>query len=814
MYPARPTLLVILGFSSLAILSGLAVSSSPTVTHASPQTPAGKQQFISRCAACHGEDGHGGQLGPNIIDVANPRATSADAVRRLIRSGIPSAGMPAFATLSDAEVAAIAAYVMSLKTPAVTQSPAPEEVVPGDVTAGFRYFTNQGNCATCHAIRGRGGVVGPDLVSVGQTRTAAQIEQALLNPGSLPATQNNARRRGGDGEGAPELPLSYSAATINLNDGKSIRGALRRETNFDLELMALDNHLYLLPKDQISTVTRDPQSLMPKVQASPDELKNLIAYLALLKGDATAPSTPLPSLDLGKGIDFSRITHPVEGEWPSYNGNIGGNRFSPLTEIDTANISQLAPRWMWIMPGTRRALENTPQVIDGIMYVTGSNECFALDARTGRQIWHYARPRTKDLVPTGDAVSGINRGVAVLGDRVFMITDNAHLIALHRYTGQLIWDTEMVDYHQNYGATQAPLAVGDLIVAGISGGDEGVRGFLSAYKASTGERVWRFWTVPAPGEPGSETWVGTSINHPGSSTWMTGTYDPEADILYWGVGNPGPDFNGDQRKGDNLYSCSILALNPHTGKLIWYHQMTPHNTNDWDATQTPMLVNADFQGKPRKLLLQANRNGYFFVLDRLTGDFLTGAPFIHNMTWSSGLELKTGRPIIKEDPTPTTEGTRVCPEGAGATNWPSASYYPPTGQFLVFATEACHIFVKNEEPFALGKSFYQGTERRSPGDPSQKFLRAIDIHTGKITWEIPNIGGGPLDSGLMATAGGFVFYADANGAIVAADATNGKILWHFETGQQFKGSPMTYTIDGHQRLVLIAGQTILSLGLR
>ncbi len=485
--------------------------------------------------------------------------------------------MPAFTTLPDAEVDAIAAYAMSLKAPSGGQasSVAQQEIVPGDIDAGFRYFTNQGNCTICHAIRGRGGVVGPDLAAVGQTRTAAQLEQALLTPGSLPATQNNARRRGGDGEGAPELPISYSAATITLTHGKSIRGALRRETNFDLELMGLDNHLYLLPKDQITNIARDPQSLMPALHASPDDLKNLIAYLARLKGDATASSVPLPSLDLGKGIDFSRITHPLEGEWPSYNGNIGGNRFSSLTEINSSNISQLAPRWMWTMPGTRRALENTPQVIDGIMYVTGSNECFALDARTGRQIWHYARPRTKDLVPTGDAISGINRGVAVLGDRVFMITDNAHLIALHRYTGQLVWDTEMVDYHQNYGATQAPLAVGDLIISGISGGDEGVRGFLSAYKASTGERVWRFWTVPAPGEPGSETWVGTSINHPGSSTWMTGTYDPEADILYWGVGNPGPDFNGDQRKGDNLYSCSILALNPKTGKLIWYHQMTP-----------------------------------------------------------------------------------------------------------------------------------------------------------------------------------------------------------------------------------------------
>jgi alcohol dehydrogenase (cytochrome c) len=798
-------------FGFFVVFGSLGMSALPLRAQA---PGAGKQQFISHCAACHGEDGHGGQLGPNIVDIQNPRATSVQTVHGIIRSGIPSAGMPAFGTLTDAEVDSIATYVMSLKAPASAPKPEAVAAVPGDIHAGFAHFTGKGNCTSCHAVQGRGGVVGPDLTSVGRNLSATQLKQALLDPGSLPPAKAGRSRGGDDGEGIRVPPTSYKAASVKLRDGSTLYGALNRETNFDLQLMDLNGKLHLLSRDQVVDIKHETQSIMPKVQASSDELQNLVAYLAQLKGDATGKSVPLPPLELGKGVEFADIARPKEGEWPSYNGDIRGNRFSPLKEINTTNVSQLAPRWMFTMPGTRRALEATPQVLDGVMYVTASNECFALDARTGRQLWHYARPRTKDLVPTGDAASGINRGVAIRGDRVFMVTDNARLIALQRYTGALIWDVEMADYRLNYGATQAPLVVGDLVISGISGGDEGVHGFLSAYKASTGERVWRFWTVPFPGEPGSETWLGTSINHPGSSTWMTGTYDPEADILYWGVGNPGPDHNGDQRKGDNLYSCSIIALNPHTGKLIWYHQMTPHNLHDWDATQTPILVDADFQGAPRKLLLQANRNGYFYVLDRLTGQFLLGAPFIHNMTWSSGLEPKTGRPIIKGDPTPTYEGTRVCPQGAGATNWPSAAYNPQTDQFLVFATESCVIFSKNDEPFALGKSFYQGTERRSPGDTSHKFLRAIDIQTGKIAWEIPNVGTDSLASGLMTTAGGIVFYGDDYGAVVVADAKDGKILWHFETGQRFLGSPMAYTVDGQERLVLIAGQTVLSFGIR
>ncbi len=770
-----------------------------------PET--GKQKFISRCAACHGEDGRGGVLGPGIVGIRNPRATSAAAVHGLVRSGIPAVGMPAFTTLSDAEVDSIAAYVMSLKA---SPRPAPQlAAAPGDFNAGRDFFQRQGSCMSCHAIQGRGGVIGPDLGEMGLTRTAAQLRQALLNPGSLSA---QAAAQPGAEDADKTDTVSYTAATVRLHDGQVLRGALRSESRFDVQLMTLDGRLRLLSKDQIAGITRESQSLMPKLKATPEQTRDLVAYLSRLKGDATDAAL-LPPLELGSGVAFADIAHPREGEWPSYNGNVSGNRFSPLKEINTSNIAQLAPRWSFTLPGVRRALENTPQVVDGIMYVTGANECFALDARTGRLIWHYSRPRTKDLVPTGDAVSGINRGVAILGDRVFMVTDNAHLIALQRYTGKLVWDTEMADYRLNYGATQAPLVVGDLVISGISGGDEGVRGFLSAYKASTGERVWRFWTVPAPGEPGSETWIGSSINHPGSSTWMTGTYDPEADILYWGVGNPGPDFNGDQRKGDNLYSCSVIALNPHTGKLIWYRQMTPHNTNDWDATQTPMLVDTSFHGQPRKLLIQANRNGFLYVLDRLNGDFLLGAPLVHNLTWASDLD-SNGRPIIKEDPAPSSEGKRVCPMGAGATNWPSSSFDPQTGYLLVFATEACQIFSKNEEPFAYGKSFYQGSQRNSPGDISRKFLRAFDIQTGKIAWEIPDIGGLALGSGLMTTAGGLVFFGDGFGAVTAADVHDGKILWHFETSQQFKGGPMAYTIDGKERLVLIAGQTVFAFGIR
>jgi PQQ-dependent dehydrogenase (methanol/ethanol family) len=772
---------------SAVIRSTLAVCLALLSSQVSAQMADGKRQYQARCSGCHGDDGSGGGHGPNIVDVWPARATSKAAVLSLIAKGIPERGMPAF-QLSSQEADAIATYVMALKSPAGIASGG--AVSGGDAAAGERYFNGKGNCGSCHMVGGRGGVLGPDLSRIGRDRTPAQIEQALLEPGA-PAR-------------------AYRAVTVRLRDGKTLRGIAKNESNFDLQLLGVDGKLHLLLKSQVAEIVRE-KSLMPKVAAAPDELRNLVAYLSKL---TSGPN----SAEMGSGIPFSDVAFPKPGAWPTYDGNESGNRFSPLKQIDAGNVEHLAPKWMFPIPGARE-LEGTPVVVDGVMYVTSVNEAYALDARSGRELWHFSRARSKGLA--GDAAGGINRGVAVLGDRVFMVTDNAHLLALHRFTGQLLWEAEMADVSQNYGATGAPLVVNGLVIAGVSGGDEGIRGFLDAYRASTGERAWRFWTIPARGEPGSETWGGRALEHGCGATWFTGTYDPQANLLYWPTGNPCPDYNGDERKGDNLYTSSALALAPDTGTLKWYYQFTPHDLHDWDATETLMLVDAQFHGQPRKLMLQGNRNGFFYVLDRLTGKVLLAEPFVKKLTWASGIGAD-GRPKLLPGNEPTVEGQLVCPAVAGAANWPSSAYSPATGLFYMFAEESCNVYSKNDQWWEAGKSFYGGGTRRAPTEaPTKaaaavdgKFLKAIDIQTGKTAWEIPGVGGGILGSGLMATAGGLLFYGDGYGAFVAAGAKDGKLLWHFNTGQNFKAGPMTYMLDSTQYISVAAGSTIVTFSLR
>jgi len=747
-----------MGFRGLLLLmlGGLSVLAQPS--------DAGKRAYLARCVGCHGEDGAGGGHGPGILHVRAPKATTRAAVSDVIRNGLPASGMPAF-PLPAPELEAIADFVWSLKA-TWTEGP-----VVGDIAGGGRRFAAE--CAGCHMVQGRGGVLGPDLSTVGRTRTAAQIREAL---------------KGGKG----------SSMTVTLRDGRVLRGIAKNSSPFDLQLLGLDGKLHLLRTEQIVSSVNGP-SFMPAVTG---ETSGLVAYLSSLR---TEPGVSLGTL--GSGVSFSDVARPRTGEWPSYNGLLSGNRFSGLEQINSGNVAQLAPKWMFTLTGAPGGLQTTPVVVDGVMYVTSVNEAYALDAGNGREIWHYKRPRTKELA--GDAAGGINRGVAVLGDRVFMVTDHAHLIALHRFTGQLIWDVEMADYRQNYGATGAPLVVNDLVISGISGGDEGVRGFLDAYRASTGERVWRFWTIPARGDKEAETWKGKALEHGCGTTWLTGTFDSETGLLYWPTGNPCPDYNGDERVGDNLYTDSVVALDPATGKLRWHYQFTPHDLHDWDATEPPVLVNV--QG--RKLLVQANRNGFFYALDRVTGKVVRAEPFVKKLTWASGIG-PDGRPVLAPGNEPTPEGQRTCPSVAGAANWTSTAFDSKTGLYFFFAHESCAIYSKNGEGWVAGQSYYGGGTRRAPGDGGAKFLKAVDVQTGKAVWEIPNIGGGILGSGLMATAGGLVFYGDGRGAFVAAETTSGKLLWHFNTGQNWRAGPMTYLANGRQHVAIAAGATIVSFAVR
>jgi len=746
-------------------------------------TEAAKKQFQIRCAGCHGGDGAGGEIGPDIVDL--PGLSHLDrTLPDMIKNGNPDSGMPAFPQLSQQEVDAIAGFV------AESRAPAAEHPSAGDPATGETFFFGKGNCANCHLVRGRGGILGPDLSNLARTTRLALIELAVRDPAKL-------RTPG------------YKVLSVRLRNGQTIRGLAKNESNYDLQLQGLDGTLYFLEREEIAEETIEPKSLMPPLNATDAERRDLLAFLSRLTKDNFASSVKPSTQAVNSEPTFSAIANPKPDDWPTYHGHLGGNRHSELHQINTENVAQLGAKWIFPVSDSKR-LEVTPVVMDGVMYVTTANQAYALDARSGRQIWHYSQPLTKGVI--GDAGTAINRGVAVLGDKVFMVTDHAHILALNRFSGQLLWDTEMADYHKHYGSTSAPLVVNDLVLSGTSGGDEGARGFVDAYKASTGERAWRFWNMPAPGEPLSETWVGRAMEHGCVDGWLTGTYDPSTNLIYWPTGNPCPDFNGDERKGDNLYSSSVVALDPRTGKLRWYYQFSPHDLHDWDATETPMLIDTEFHGRQRKLLVQANRNGFFYVLDRVTGEFLLAEPFVKKLTWASGIG-KDGRPKLLPGQEPTEQGTKTCPSLSGATNWMSTAYNPGTGLFYVMALESCNIFTKADAYWEPGQSFYGGAARRVPGEINQKFLRAIDVQNGKIVWEVPQVGAGHSAGGVLSTAGGLVFLGDDNGALAAVDAKTGKALWHFHTNETLRASPMTYSVDGKQYVGIASGSNIIVFGL-
>jgi alcohol dehydrogenase (cytochrome c) len=502
------------------------------------------------------------------------------------------------------------------------------------------------------------------------------------------------------------------------------------------------------------------------------------------------------------------LARPVGANWTSYNGDYSGQRYSKLQQITPANVAQLRASWVF-HPANSQRLEVTPIVVRGIMYITSANDVFALDARTGRQLWHYQRPVSAGLLD--DAAAHKNRGVAVWQDSVYTETDDAHLLRLDARTGGLIWDVEYADKKKQYGATSAPLVVNGLIIVGTSGGDSGVRGFVAGYDAISGKLKWRFWTIPAPGEFGSSSWPGDMYLHGGGTTWMTGTYDPELKLLYWTTSNAAPDFVGDSRPGDDLYTACVIALNPDTGELKWYFQFTPHDLYDYDATETPVLVDVEENGATRHLLVQANRNGFFYALDRTNGKFLRATPFVEKLNWATGIDA-SGRPILTNK-IPTAKGTIICPNIEGATNWFSPSYNPNTGLLYFLALESCNVFFAKPERFTQGQTFYNTGTKRVPNDESKKILLAVSISDGKIVWRYPQTGHATSWAGTMTTATGLVFFGDDAGMLEAVDATKGHPLWHFNTGQIMSASPMSYAVDGEQYVAIAAGSDLFTFSL-
>ncbi len=524
----------------------------------------------------------------------------------------------------------------------------------------------------------------------------------------------------------------------------------------------------------------------------------------------------------GQMLDPALLLKEPTTAWPTYNGDYSGRRFSPLDQINQANVRHLTLAWVSrFAPGAQGAIVGgegpestrgdalgffgariaaTPLMVGGVLYFAMPDNAFAVDARTGRQLWHYFW-KTKGGIHIG------NRGVGMYGNWLFFETPDDYLVSLDARTGKERWHKQIADVKQEYFSTPAPVVIGNHVLVGTGGDSLDVPGFLEAHDPETGDVQWKWWTEPMKkGDPGAETWPDDySMRHGGGMTWLPGTYDPDLHLYYLGTGNPNPVETGASRKGDNLWTCSIVALNVDTGKIAWYYQASPHDTHDWDNVETPVLFDGMWQGKPRKLLAQAARNGYFFVLDRTNGEHLLTTPFISTLNWATGLNEK-GQPVGDPKKEATIDGVLVSPSSNGATNWPPPSFDPQTGLFYVSANESFSVFFLSDlDPHPEG----YGAAEKSAGSYGSS-LKAIDYQTGRIVWQhkYPSEGGFGGPTGILTTAGHLLFTGDSSQNLIAFDPADGKILWHSRLAARVTNGPETYLLDGRQYLVVGAGDSL------
>jgi alcohol dehydrogenase (cytochrome c) len=761
----------------------------------------GLKTYNQTCQPCHGAGGLGDR-GPALTTTAFAHGNDDADVFHSIRAGVPGTQMPPFRGLSDEQVWQLVSYIRSLQRAApIERAPAREADPPaGDAAAGEQLFAGKAACATCHEVNARGGIIGPDLSNAGRL-SAAQLRETIVNPSS-----------------------GRSAVTViaSVRDGAEIRGVRRNEDTFSIQLVDGAGVLHLLDKRTLASVRVENRSLMPADYAtrlSQDDINNIVAFLRTLHG--REPGKAASPLALGApGLSFDRLRN-AEAEphnWLTYWGDYQGTHFSALTQIDAGNVRQLQAVWAMPLPGDA-VLEGTPLVVDGVMYATGSGSpatVTAIDARSGRQIWRWTRPQR---VVNPYEINRFSRGVSMLGNRLFVGTLDAALIALDARTGLPLWETQIADTMDGYSITSPPLVVKDEVILGVAGGEFATRGFIDAYDAATGKRLWRFDTIPGPGAFGHDTWKGDSWKTGGGATWLTGTYDPQLDTVYWPVGNPAPQIDRSTRGDlDNLFSDSVVALDPNTGQRKWHYQFTPNDGHDWDSVEDMVLVDRMWRGQNRKLLLHADRNGHFYVLDRTNGAFLSGTPFVYQ-NWNKGFDDK-GRPQVIPGSNSSREGSfLVYPTLVGGTNFQAPSYSPRTGWFYLAYAENGQQYASAPAEIERGRQYIGrrpasgGPPARGPNDPAPSAgVKAIDPETGRSVWTFP-LFRGSLTDGVLATAGDVVFVASRDGNLIALDARTGTHLWHFQTGGDLNASPMSYAINGRQFVAISAGNMLYSFAL-
>jgi PQQ-dependent dehydrogenase (methanol/ethanol family) len=753
---------------------------------------AGRVLYQQTCQSCHGGDAQGGR-GPALANGNFSVGNSDGDLFRTVQRGIPGTGMPAFSALPDDTIWRILAYLRSLNT----RSAGANEVVPGDPRAGKAMFFAKAGCSRCHEVNEQGENIGPDLSEAGRN-SASYLRKAILDPNAPVSFM--------------QMRLRPQAVSVRTNSGEHVLGIKRAEDNFTLILTEMDGRLRRFDRSQIVEEHVQSRSLMPADYGevlSPADLQNLVAYLASLKARDLHQTI---EAKLPPGLSAERLRHAQSEpqNWMTYWGNYLGDHYSSLTQINTENVTKLEAQWaLQLPPGP--LLEATPLVVDGIMYTTyTANEAqgvYAIDARSGLPIWKYERHQ-KEINPYQS--NPFNRGVAVLGSRVFFGTLDCSLVALDSRTGRLLWETPVADTMKGYSITEAPLAIPNEVVVGVAGGEFGIRGFLDGYDPVTGNRLWRFDTVPGPGEFGHDTWWGDSWEHGSGATWMTGSYDPELNLLYWTVGNPGPDMNADVRRGINLFTCSVIALDPKTGRLKWYYQFTPADTHDWDANEDVVLANRVIDGVPRKLMLQADRNGIFYVLDRVTGKLVFAKPYVRQ-TWNGGFHAD-GSPILLPGWKASPTGNVVSPSMIGGADWANPSYDPVHHRMYVVVTEGGLGYRSTPPLYEAGRLYMAGRPFFRPNQQMRSGMVEIDTTNGQTKWVYPTFRGS-MAAGATATAGGIVFLSTADGNLIALDAGTGKALWHFQTGAEIASAPMSYAVDGKQYVAVPAGNVLYSFAL-